>query len=228
MQKEKAVGIIGCVFVLMAMLISGYAVAETNSKVKQYTRIGLERIESIAIADVDSRGKTYVITSAIKDIDDEDLEFKVVARYIRNALSQKGYKQVDSKENADLLIRLAYGEGEPQTTTSTYTAAPGYSYPVGWYRYYVPSITQTVQTTNYTTSLVLAAYDLKTPGKLPQIWKTTLTHTGMREQSPTISQVRYTIRAMITAAIPYFGGNIPQINAPVYIDCPEINDIEKE
>jgi len=232
MQKEKAVGVIGCVFVLMTMLISGYATAGTNSQATNCNYYNVEEVDSIAVADVDLRGKTYVMTSAMQNISDEDLEFKTAARYIRNALAQKGYKQVDSKEHADLLIRLAYGAGDPQTTTSTftYTTAPGYSYPVGWWWYSVPSTTntQTMQKTNYTINLVLEAYDLKTPGKLPQIWKTTLTSTGQWERPPRSSDFRIILPDMIAAAVPYFGTNMRQSNVPVCSDGPMVIDIKKE
>ena len=49
----------------------------------------------------------------MKDVSDIDLQFIEFARYIENALSQKGYTRVKSKEKADQLIRLAYGIGAP-------------------------------------------------------------------------------------------------------------------
>jgi hypothetical protein len=36
-------------------------------------------------------------------------------------LKMKGYNRVDNKEKAEILIRLAYGIGNPQTTTYTTT-----------------------------------------------------------------------------------------------------------
>lgn len=201
MQKEKAIGAIGRVFVLMAMLIGGCVTIGVGNSIAYSWP---SEVDSIADAGADLRDKTYVITSAMQDISDEDLEFKEVAKWINNALKLKGYKQVDSKENASLLIRLAYGRGEPQTTTSAYTRAPGYSYPVGWYRYYVPPITEIVRRTTFRAHLILEAYDLKTSGKLPQVWKTTLTVPNMTEGS----DLRMSFLSMIAASINYFGTNM--------------------
>jgi len=200
MRKEKTIVIIKHVFALTAMLICGCATIGVGNCIAYSWP---SEVDSIADVGADLRDKTYVITSAMQNISDEDLEFKEVAKWINNALKLKGYKQVDSKENASLLIRLAYGRGEPQTTTSTYTRAPGYSYPVGWYRYYVPSVTETVRITNFRAHLMLEVYDLKTPGKLPQVWKTTLTVPNMTEGS----DLRMSFLSMIAASINDFGTN---------------------
>lgn len=198
MQKGKAVVVIGCVFVLIAMLISGCATTGTYSQ-SDWIEV---TADAIAAPDVALKGKTYVLTSGMQNINDEDLQFKEFARYIKNALSQTGHTEADSEKHADLLIRLAYGIGDPQTTASTYTTAPGYSYPVGYYWYSVPPTTQTVRETTYTRRLVLEAYDLKTPGKLPQLWKTTLTSTG------SIGDLREVIPYMIAVAVNAFGVNL--------------------
>lgn len=185
-------------------------------------------VYSLAVADVDSRGKTYVITSAMKDLGDDDLEFQVAARYVRNALSQRGYIQVDSKEKADQMIRLAYGVGDAQTTTTT-TTTPGYSYPVGWWWYFVPPTSQTDQRTIYTTSVVLAAYDLKTPGKLPQIWKSTLSFESTWDRVPKNSMVLNLMPNMIAPAVPYLGTNKGQVAIFHYNGkCQAVMDILKE
>jgi hypothetical protein len=83
-------------------------------------------------------------------------------------------------ENANLIIRMAYGIGNPKTETytQTYTTSTGYSYPVGWTWIYVPPQTKkvTTKTTTYMRYLILEAYDSK--DKRSQLWKTTLKSEG--------------------------------------------------
>lgn len=231
MQRKKAMRVIGPIIVSIVILISGYAIAGTGKQAN--IPYGVSNgvplaINSLAVADVDSKGKAYVITSAMKDIGDDDLEFKIAARYIKNALSQKGYVQVDSKEKADLNIRLAYGFGEPQITTSTHTT-PGYAYPVGWWWCFVPPKARTEQSTFYTTSIVLVAYDLKAPGKLPQIWKTTLSYESQWEMVPDNSKVLDLIPNMIAPAVLYLGTNKGRVETFLYSGkCQAVIDIEKE
>ena len=201
MQKGKAVVVNGCVFVLMVIWIGGCATVPSISCFQS-------NVDSLAATDADLRDKTYVLSSAMKNISDDDLEFKAIAKYVNNALIQKGYKQVDSKKNASLLIRLAYGEGDTQTTTSTYTSAPGFSYPIGYYRYYVPPATQTVTSTTFNAHLVLEAYDLKNMRKLPQIWKTTMKVSNADADS--FSNRRMVYVDMIAASIDYIGTNVGQ------------------
>jgi hypothetical protein len=220
MQKAKAVVAIGCVSVLMAVLMSGCATSDYISTIGRDSSADIltwpAEVESIADTDADLKDKTYFITSAMQNISDEDLEFKEVAKWINNALKLKGYMQVNSKENASLLIRLAYGQGEPQITTSTYTSGLGYSYPVGYYRYYVPPTTETVTSTLFTAHLLLEAYDLTTSGKLPQVWKTTLTASNLVSGSSN-SDPRISFLEMIAASINYFGTNTEHKKVKVYI-----------
>jgi hypothetical protein len=206
MQKEEAVGVSGCLFGLMAMLMSGCIPIEGGNSAGSYPSFSAE-VDSIADAGADLGDKTYAIASAIQNIGDEDLEFKQVAKWINNALGLKGYTHVSSQENAKLLIRLAYGRGEPQTTTSTHTSAPGYSYPVGSYWYSVPPATDTVTRTVFNARLTLEAYDLKTPGKLPQVWKTTLTASDLSWADLKTQTPRWELMNMIAASVDYLGTN---------------------
>ena len=119
------------------------------------------------------KGKTYFITSAMKDVKDGDLEFRAYTKYVENVLSAQGYTRVDSEGKADHLVRFGFGLGTPQTTVNSYTTTHGYSYQVGWMWYTPPSTTQVNQVTSNTVNLMLEAYDLKTPGQ--QVWKTTMT-----------------------------------------------------
>lgn len=208
MQKGKAVGIIGCVFVLMVMLISGcetttaYTPPEPLQPGQSDHTYGVG-VDSLAVPGIDLKGKTYVIKSAMRNVSDGDLQFQESARYIENALSLKGCIRNNSEEGADMLISLAYWVGEPQTTTSTqtYTTSTGYSYPVGWMWYTVPPQTQqeTATETLYKKTLVLEAYDLKDTVKHSQLWKI-----SFRSTNP-VGDLRFFLPYMITAGVPYFG-----------------------
>jgi len=208
MQKGNAVGVIGCVLVLMVMLISGCATTTAYSPPEpllpgQSDHTYGVGVDSLAVPGIDLKAKTYVILSAMQNVSDNDLQFQEFARYIENALSQKGYIRKNSKEGTDLLIRLAYWIGEPQTTTSTqtYTTGTGYSYPVGWMWYTVPPQThqETTTETLYKKTLVLEAYNLKDTARQSQLWKISL-----RSTNP-IGDLRFFLPYMITAGVPYFG-----------------------
>jgi hypothetical protein len=160
-------------------------------------------IDSIAAPDADLKNKTYVVLSAMKSVSDNDIQFKEFARYVENALSKTRYKRVDKIEHADLIIRMAYGIGDPKTETSTqvHTTSTGYSYPVGWTWIHVPSQTSKVvtKTTTYLRYLILEAYDSE--NKQSQLWKTTLKSEGSS------GDLRTALPHMIAAAIFDFGTN---------------------
>ena len=210
MQKEKAVGIIGCVFILMSMLLSGCATTDSPSKPPllpgQVDQPFSIHVDSLVARDADLKSKTYIIASAMKNVGDGDIQFKEFARYVENALALKGYIRKNNKEGADLLISLAYWIGEPQTTTSTetYTSGVGYSYPVGWMWYTVPPQTRQETTTNttYKETLVLEAYDLKDTSKHSQLWKTTLENVVYENDA---GDLRLVLPYMIKAGMKYFG-----------------------
>ena len=163
-------------------------------------------VDSLVARDADLKSKTYIIASAMQNVGDGDIQFKEFARFIENALSQKGYIRKNNKEGADLLISLAYWIGEPQTTTSTetYTSGVGYSYPVGWMWYTVPPQTRQETTTNttYKETLVLEAYDLKDTSKRSQLWKTTLENVVYENAN---GDLRLVLPYMIKAGMKYFG-----------------------
>jgi len=205
------------IFSMFAVLITGCATVPMPTS----SAYRLE-IDSIAMSGVDLRGKSYVISSAMQEISDEDLRFKEIARYIENALKIRGYNRVDKKEKAEILIRLAYGIGNPQTTTYTTTTGLGYAYQVGWWWNIVPPATETLKQTTYQRNLVLEAFDLKTKSdKLPQLWRTALSSEGRS------SDMRTVLPHMIAASVDYFGTNTGR-KIPAYIepDDPRVDDIK--
>ncbi|OGP66369.1 MAG: hypothetical protein A2W27_01165 [Deltaproteobacteria bacterium RBG_16_44_11] len=162
------------------------------------------KINSFAAADAQSKGKIYFITSAIQNVSADDLEFQEIARYLENSLHEKGYLRTNNIKGANLLIRLGYGIGNPQTSSETVVTSTGYSYPVGWMWYTVPPQTQTVRNTTYMRSLTVEAYDLKDPKTKSQLWKTTVQSEG------TLSDLRIVLAYMIAASMVEIGTNTGQ------------------
>lgn len=57
----------------------------------------------------------------LKDVSAEDLQFREYATYVERALTSKGYTVVDQIENANIVVFLVYGIGDPQEHTFTYS-----------------------------------------------------------------------------------------------------------
>ena len=105
------------------------------------------QIDSIAAPNLDLKGKTFVIASGMPVVEEADLEFRLVAQYVENALRKHGATRVEKPEDAELLIRIAYGIGDPQQISA-------YSYMIGWS---VQSVNQTV----FTRNLIISGYEAK-------------------------------------------------------------------
>ena len=77
MRKGKAVGVIGCVFVLTAMLLSGCV---TTSPPKppllpgQVDQPFSIHVDSLVARDADLKSKTYIIASAMQNVGDGDIK----------------------------------------------------------------------------------------------------------------------------------------------------------
>ena len=86
MQKGKAVGVIGCVFVLIVMLISGCVTNTAYSPHEQPLLPGQQsheyyvRVNSLTVHGADLKSKTYIIVSAMQNVSDNDLQFQEFAR----------------------------------------------------------------------------------------------------------------------------------------------------
>jgi len=158
----------------------------------------------------------YLTRGAIKDT------FVSLAEICaENALDLKGYIRVSGREKAQILIRFAYGIGNPQTITYTTTTAPGYAYSIGWWWQIVPPTVETSKTTTYHRHLILEAFYLKTPGRLPQLWKTTVQSDGAS------SDIRIALPYLITAASDYLGTNTgSKLSAHISMFDPRIDDIK--
>lgn len=58
--------------------------------------------------------KKYVLIPAMKDVKSTDLQFIEYTKYIDNALISRGFIKANKVEDANMVIFLAYGIGNPQ------------------------------------------------------------------------------------------------------------------
>ena len=89
MNRFKVAGLSLVFLGVIAVLISACATTSPRGIVMT--------VDSIVARNASSKGKTYVITSTMQNISDNDLEFQEVTRYVDNALSSKGYVRTDNK-----------------------------------------------------------------------------------------------------------------------------------
>ncbi len=216
MNRFKVSGLSFVFLTIIAVLISGCATTALAP-------IGITMaVDSIAARNAPSKGKTYIIKSAMQNISDKDLEFQEVARYIENALSSKKYIRTDSKENADILIYLGYRMSAPQKSYHTYTNSGAMAMPIGGIWFAKLPTTQTIEITTFITTLILEAYDLKDPNGILQLWKTTTKLGGCS------ADLRAVLPSMVAASSDYFGTNTgKQISVTIQQDDPKLLNIRK-
>lgn len=131
-------------------------------------------VDSLAAPEAAALGRTFLLLPGNRDLREDDLEYRALARYVEAALGQQGYQPVAGDREAALLVRLSYGLGTPKVTATTWATSTGVAYPVGDFWFSVPARTATTQVSDYPVTLVLEAYDLRTPRRSPA-WKTTVT-----------------------------------------------------
>lgn len=186
-------------------------------------------VEVDSISGPDANNKTkYLLLPGIKDTDLNDLQFKEYASYIDSALTSKGFIKAKDFQDANTVIFIAYGIGDPQTqqysyalpmwgqtglsSSTTYGTLSTYgSY--GTYQgttTYKPSygitgyIPVVGRYTTYFRFLILDAVNLdeyKSSQKILQLWKTTVTSIGSS------GDLRIVFPYLVAACSPYLGTN---------------------
>lgn len=78
------------------------------------------QIDSIG-SDLYQEQKTYIAVPTDKDVSADDLRFKEYAGYIRKILAKKGYMEVNSTDDANIIVYLTYGVGDPELHTYAYS-----------------------------------------------------------------------------------------------------------
>ena len=68
-----------------------------------------------------SQKKKYILLPGLKTVTIDDLQFKEFASFVIRALTSKGYSLVSNIDNAEIVIFLGYGIGEPKEHLYTYS-----------------------------------------------------------------------------------------------------------
>lgn len=162
------------------------------------------KVDSLATPEAVSKTR-YLVTPASQEVNANDLQFLEFASYVERALTNRGFARVDSFDNADIVIFMAYGIGDPQlnpysvsipqwgqtgvsgsTTTgtmntfgntATYSGTTTYTPTYGVTGYQTVSGTRVT----YFRYLILDALDVQTykdTQELRQVWQTVITSTG--------------------------------------------------
>jgi len=100
-----------CFLALSAALLAS-SCATTKSFTVQVDSIG---------SNVYPAEKTYIVVPTDKDIGAEDLRFKEYAGYLKKILSKKGYREVSSSDEANIIVYFMYGVGDPELRTYAYS-----------------------------------------------------------------------------------------------------------
>ena len=86
-----------------------------------------------ALSTGDARGGTYVLASGTEGVEEGDLFFKEVARFLEPALASKRFYPVKDGQPADLLIEVDAYLSDPMTESEHYSE-PVYVQTRGYYR----------------------------------------------------------------------------------------------
>ena len=188
-------------------------------------------------------GKSCVITSGMKDVSTDDLQFKEFATYVKQALALKGYTISEDTNTADINVFLGYGISEPSehqysyampifgqtgvSSASTYGSISGGN--IMATTTYTPSygVTGAVPMTGsyitYTRQISLLAYDLKyyrETKKEKQLWKTEIVSTGSS------GDLRFVFPLLLGAGYQYIGDNTgAKVNVDLGLDDERVSNI---
>lgn len=174
---------------------------------------------------ISSINKTCYIGSGMENVSVDDLKFKEFSSYLTRSLESRGYKITDNLDNAEVIILLAYGIGEPQTnvasmpvwgqtgisSSTTYGTINPYGYGSASYTgttYHTPTYGITgyapISYTTYTRYAKITAYDwqqYKQSEKEVMLWQTDIVSSGSS------SDLRQVFPVMVAGATPYIGEN---------------------
>lgn len=225
-------------FILIITLLSGCAVATKYS-------VTVDSINS----QMSESKKAYTILSGLKGVVPTDLQFSEYAAYVERALSARGFTKAERIEEANVLIFLAYGIGDPQENVYTY-AVPVWgqtgtssSNTHGTVNSFGNSASYS-STTTYTPTygitgfmpmvgsnityfrfLVLDAinYDeYKQSQKIVPLWQTIVTSTGSS------GDLRSVLPVLVAASKPYIGNNTrKKVNFQMAEDDRAVMEIKK-
>jgi hypothetical protein len=211
------------IFAIFAVL-SAMALVSSCTTTKTF-RVQVDSIGS----NVYGAEKTYIAVPTDQEVSADDLRFREYAGYLQKILAEKGYREVASSEEANIIVYLTYGVGDPETHTYAYsvpvygqigvTVTPGHPMPPPSpgmppsrppFPHYSPIygiIGSKTEYENYTTYFrycKIEAFDLKSlreTNQEKQLWSTIITSRGSSDD------LRYAMPYMLAAAKDYIGVN---------------------
>ena len=223
--------------VLLILLISGCATFSDLGRLRFEVAV-----DSLASSEASFK-KTYLLLPGNQGVKEADLQFQEYAAYLKRVLETKGYVYTTLKEDADLVIYLAYGIGDPETYQYAYslpvwghtgyltsraviaeTDAEGETTYRG-YTAYTPTYgirgysTYIDTRTAYRRFALITAYDyeqFKKDKKEVQLWKTTITSIGISDD------LRRIVPVLMAASIPYLATDTGH---KVYVTLTEADDV---
>ena len=170
----------------------------------------------------------YLLLSGIKDVGEDDLQFREYAGYVDRALAMIGYTKATSFDEAEIAVYLSYGIGDPESHTYSYSVptwgqtgvsssitygtvnvygnTASYSGTTTYAPQYgvIGSRTHVDTIVTYYRYMILDVVDLekyRETEEKRQLWKTTATSTG------TSGDLRRVFPILVAASKEYFGTN---------------------
>lgn len=195
------------------------------------------RVDSLASPAAQQK-RTYLLLPGNEGVTWDDLQFQEYAVYVMRVLNAQGFVSAQKAEDADVVIVLSYGIGDPQTrqysyslpvwgqtgvsSAHTYGRATSYGSSASYSgttiytpTYGVTGYTSHVGTqTTYFRYALIVGYDLKIfkqTEKQVQLWRTTATSTGSS------GDLRQVFPILVSASIPYIASNTgKQVSVRLY------------
>ncbi|MDD3374491.1 MAG: hypothetical protein PHY73_02070 [Candidatus Omnitrophica bacterium] len=185
-------------------------------------------VSSLAGGRIAPASKNYLVASGNKGTTSDDLQFIEFATYVKRGLAEKGFKIVDKPEEANAIIFLSYGIGNPVEHTYTYSVpiygqtgvsssyTTGNAYSFGNNTNFSASTTymptygtvgsslQQITTVTYRRYINLEAYDFDITNKAnqnTQLWKTEIESSGWS------GDLRAVFPPLVAASFQFFGEN---------------------
>jgi hypothetical protein len=91
------------------------------------------KIEVDAVHNPDIQGLgSYKIVASSAMISEKDLRYKEAEKYVKTALSGKGFYEAEDVESADMIVDIDYGISEPRIETKTISEPIVVNFGSGW------------------------------------------------------------------------------------------------
>lgn len=119
-------------------------------------------VNAIANNTIKSPGTRYILTSAMSNIDEQDLYFREFSRYFQHVLQKQGYTRVANVKDADMVIRFKFGISDGRTGIATY------SWPI-YENIGGDVITVTEQSTSPTGTPITTTRTIRIPSRIQQV-----------------------------------------------------------